>query len=214
MKPIKTVIIPIMGFTQTIAYLVGMLKLWRRLRMRSSEDRFICHPQRWCANWAEVADFINVITHNDALGVPKPTIYVAAYSWGAGWGFIRLAKELKKRGLHISKAVLCDPVYRSPLFPFGWLTRLRTMINKGPLAPRIVIPSNVENVWYFFQTQNKPRAHRLVPQKEGYPVIHPGTDGDENLKPGELEADHAFMDDQPEFIGKVIELFWDVEEAA
>ncbi len=211
MKPIKTVIIPIMGFTQTIAYLVGMLKLWRQLREMSSEDRFICHPQRWCANWADIADFIHAITQN---GGEKPTIYVVAYSWGGGWGFIRLAKELKKRGLHISKAVLCDPVYRSPLLPFGWLTRLRTMINKGPLAPKIVIPSNVENVWHFFQRQNKPQAHKLVAKKQGYPVIHPGIEVRSGLAAGELEADHAFMDDQPEFHSKVLELFWDVKPAA
>lgn len=213
MTPIKTCIIPIMGFTQTIGRNVGMIKLWRQLRDMTSEDRFIERPQRWCSNWADTADFIHGISQN---GEKKPTICVAAYSWGAGWGFIRLAKELKKRGLRIDKAVLCDPVYRSPLLPFGWLTRIRSLINSGPLAPRIVIPSNVENVWYFYQRQNKPRAHRLVPQKEGYPVLHPGIEArpNEGLEAGELDASHAFMDDQPEFIGKVIELFWDVAEAA
>jgi hypothetical protein len=207
MKAIRTAIIPIMGFTQTIGRNVGMIKLWRELRELSAEDRFIAHPQRWCANWSDMAEFLHGITQN---GGDKPTIYVAAYSWGGGWGFIRLAKELKKRGLHIAKAVLCDPVYRSRWHLLKW----RSLVNKGPLAPKIVIPSNVENVWYFFQRQNKPQAHRLVPQKEGYPVLHPGIEAIMGLQPGELEANHEFMDDQPEFREKVLELFWDVKPAS
>ena len=170
--------IPITGFTQHAGAANGFDRLWNTLRPLSSGTTAVVTPQRWRANFDHLADFI------DRHSI-RPTINVYAYSWGCGHGFIQLAKHLKKRGLQIKHAVLCDPVYHS------WLRPWRALI----CSPAIKIPSNVTRVSWFRQYQDKPRATELKAADPRKTHIEP---------PVILQRAHAWMEDAPEFTEKCL----------
>ena len=176
--------IPISGFTQSIDRANGFDKLWLKLRSVVNEETSLLPPQRWHADFAAIAAFIHRMRPQKL-----PDIRVYAYSWGCGHGFITLAKELDKRGLRISHAVLCDPVYHS------WWRPWRAML-AGKWSPPLVIPKNVHQVFWFYQRQNRPQATELIAEAGGT-VIHPGV---------RLGRDHEWMDDAPQFHTKCLEV--------
>lgn len=173
-------IVPITGFTQSIAEPTGFDSLWHRLRDFDVGSSVVLTPQEWKANFGHIAEFI--FRHK---GHTDPPVYVFAYSWGCGRGFVRLAKELKKRGITIDHAVLCDPVYHS------WSRLWRAVL----FSPAIKIPSNVKRVSWFRQEQSYPRATTL--KAVGNTLIEP---------PVTLNNDHAWMDDASEFHAKCLEV--------
>ena len=122
----------ISGFTQTLRAETGSERLWLQLRKHSTPGRMVI-MREWRADWRGVAE------HLSRVCTSTPVIRVYAYSWGGGWGFIRLSRELEKRGLVVASAVLCDPVYRSPWLP-EWLP-------VNPLSmmrfPKIRVPGNL-----------------------------------------------------------------------
>ncbi len=174
--------IPISGFTQSIDRANGFDKLWLNLRPLVNEETSLLPPQRWNANFSGIAEFIHRMRPEKQL----PDIRVYAYSWGCGHGFQRLSKELWKRGLVIRKAVLCDPVYHS------WWRPWRSMI----FSPNITIRKNVNHVDWFFQRQNKPQGTTLV-AATSWTTITAGV---------ELNYNHAYMEDAPEFHAKCLEV--------
>ena len=181
----KKWIVPITGFTQSIDRPNGFDSLWHKLRELPELDgssSVVMTPQEWSASFGHIANFI----HRHKNGSEEPLIYVFAYSWGCGRGFIRLAKELKKRGMSIQHAVLCDPVFHS------WARIWRSMV----FSPAIKIPSNVHRVSWFRQKQNRPRATELVATGK-YTVID---------QPIWLKRSHEWMDDAPEFHEKCLEV--------
>jgi hypothetical protein len=109
-------------------------------------------------------------------------IRVCAYSYGAGYGFIQLARQLEKRGLSIESAVLSDPVRRFRWTPWRALWSL--------WEPHITVPANVREVWYGVQRMNRPHGHHLVAAETNKTIIHPFA---------ELMVTHQYADDHPEF---------------
>ena len=162
-----------MGFTQNIGRDNGATKVWFSLRHLRGETKEVLPPQRWNANAKWIAAFIAENSTTD------PIIRVVSYSWGCGCFFLRLAKELGKRGLKIARAVLCDPVY----YGFGRWWRAFCF------SRAIRIPENVVEVWRLRQRQNKPQATQLLWNKEKT-----------HVRPWiELACNHEFCDDRPEF---------------
>lgn len=186
----------ISGFRQSLGYWNGMLEVDAQLReaghAKSVSSRVEYHV--WRNDWSSVAEYYF------ALGERykgRPIICIYAYSWGAGWGAIRLAKELGKRGLTVKAMVLCDPVYRHPLFLMRWRS-LQYVDWPIVSAPKIKIPANVHGqVFSFYQRRDKPRGHLLVAADEKKTTIMPAV---------ELRADHSHMDEQPEFRERVLQV--------
>lgn len=174
-------IVPISGFTQSIKSGTGFDRLWKKLRTLSGPDIVVVTPQRWCAKFDHLAEFIFRHSQPD-----PPTVIVAAYSWGCGYGALALFKELRKRGIKVDHAVLCDPVYHS------WTRPWRALI----FSEGIVIPSNVREVTWFRQYQDRPRGTNLIPYDEDATLIH---------EPTVLSRGHVYMDDAEPFHRAVLE---------
>jgi hypothetical protein len=182
----------ISGFTQHRGDPTGSQRLWMELRAAVGREpntavEFFC----WNADWNAVAEWI---WRCGPAGEP-PVVFVYAYSWGAGWGFVQLARELRKRGIDVRWAVLCDPVYRHPLLPwlFFWLSISRLF------RPRIVAPPNVDHVWYCVQRLDR------WPQPRGHQVIAAVPRATYVLGPLLLERTHHYMDDAPEWHERALE---------
>jgi len=150
---ILTWIICISGFTQHVGEPTGIHKLWLKLRHNFTNATTQTELWTWNSRWWELAEAIKISRD----GVP-PRVLICAYSWGAGWGFVRLARELRKRGIVVLGAVLADPVYRSRWLSFAW----RSLIG----SPVVSIPDNVRTVRWLRQRNNYPRGHDLVAQNE------------------------------------------------
>lgn len=175
----------ISGFTQSIDRENGFDRLWKKLRPLVSEHVSLLPPQQWKADFSAIAEFIYRMKPENTV----PDIRVYAYSWGCGYGFLELAKQLNKHKLGISEAVLCDPVYYSRWRPWRAIAR-------GRWALPIKIPTNVTRVHWFRQFENRPQATELI--------------GDVNYtlvtKPVILKVKHAYMEDQIEFHTKCLEV--------
>lgn len=166
----------ISGFTQHRGDATGSQKLWLRLKQFTS-PRTAVEYFPWNCDWREIAEWIWRCGPDDR----PPAVYVYAYSWGGGWGFPLLARELKKRGVEIVEAVLCDPVYRPRLRCLAWLALL-------PFTS-IAVPSNVRRVRWFRQTMSlAPRGHALLADDPSKTVIEPAR---------EILATHTYADDSP-----------------
>lgn len=127
------------------------------------ENRF-CGPgvrvrqHAWNDNWTHYAEAVR------RSSTYAPKVVAVGYSWGGGWGLVKLAQALDGYGIKIAKAVLVDPVYRHP-YPWGqWRAFL-------PFIP-IAIPANVGEVWQFRQTTNWPCGHRLMAEDPKATTIH------------------------------------------
>lgn len=178
----------ISGFTQNVHYVHGMLKLSERMRRPESGIVDCCERRiyfnRWNDDWAKIAEHY---WHVADMHLQSLTICVYAYSWGAGWGAMQLAKYLERAEMKIKVMVLCDPVYRHPKWYLRWLS---LMHRDSKLAPAIYIPKNVKEVFHFHQRVNVPSGHKLI------------ATGDTLLRPPiELKRIHQKMDDSWEFHG-------------
>lgn len=139
----------ISGFTQqsTRRNGNGMLDLFLKLsRFRS--PRTSVAIREWHHDWKAQAEQVRIYSD-----WPHPTVAIFAYSWGAGWGAVQLARHLQERGIEVDSLVLSDPVYRHPLWSLSWLSLLSNRT--------ITIPSNVRQVWHYYQRENKPSGHRI-----------------------------------------------------
>lgn len=170
----------ISGFRQRAGRMSGLLRLWRTIGSRLASPTCRVELRRWDEDWADLADWI-WLCWQDAGG-SAPSIRVYAYSWGAGWGFVRLARELQRRGLRVESAVLADPVYRH----WYWLGQWRAFV---PWR-KIRVPANVVNVRWCYQRQNWPRGHRVVAEDKRATVVNCGVP---------VAADHEYVDDHDTF---------------
>jgi hypothetical protein len=171
------------GYRQHEGRMHGALRLWQLLGPLRRPDTVVSY-RAWNANWREIAETIFLASDGG-----EPIIRVYAYSWGAGYGFIRLAKELRDRGIGIKCAVLSDPVYRSPLISLRWLALFHWN--------RITVPSTVGEVWWFRQTLSRLQAHGLRPEAGASTIIH---------EPVTLVRHHYYMDDAPAWHAKCCEV--------
>lgn len=178
-QPIKTWVVVIGGFTQRENSLSGIVRLWRDLHARMESAEAVVSLRTWNSRWADLAEHIFLIQQDQG---ERLKVAVFAYSWGAGFGFVQLSKELNRRGIPVEVAVLSDPVYCSPWYSFRWLAMTSWR--------KIVVPNNVRVVQWFFQRQDKPQSQGLVcadPQRT-------------QLVPGEeLDRSHVYMDDSNQF---------------
>jgi len=174
------------GFNQTTGQRsVGMFQLFKNAcEATKSIDNIRCEIRNYDANMEELASFMLNMAGDSML-----IVNVYAYSWGGGRGFISLARALKKRGVEIRLAVLCDPVYSS------WFSPLRPVLAFNPWA-KITIPSNVNHVNSVHQTQNHPRGHRIVAADRSKTVIHGRV---------LVNRNHAYIDESTQFRDMVIE---------
>jgi hypothetical protein len=160
------------------------MRLWLKLARYRSPETCIA-LKTWNANWWAIAENI---WWTSASPVEKINVFVYAYSWGAGWGFTQLAKQLKKRGIRIRTAVLSDPVYRH------WYTlgQWRAFVPYSSIS----VPNNVDEVFSFVQRQNLPAGH-LCEAASDRTRIH---------LPVELMATHQYMDDASDFHDRVLQI--------
>ncbi|MGE9270706.1 MAG: hypothetical protein ACQKBU_07870 [Verrucomicrobiales bacterium] len=140
--------IPISGFTEDLGKHTGTIALWRKLRRFSSEEVCVQTPRVWNDDWNDIAAMI----HRESA--PETRILVCAYSWGAGHGFIKLARALHRFDRRIETAVLCDPVYRSHTIFGRWLAMVPGL--------KIRVPENVDDVFWLRQRNDRPSGHQPV----------------------------------------------------
>lgn len=176
-----------MGFTQSLSNNSGQISLWLRCRQYSNLENMIMTPVSWSHSPKELAHFIALNSS------PGTKIYGYFYSWGAGWLFRKTVARMKQLGLRFEEIVLCDPVYRSDFFP-PWLP-----INPLSLTriPRLVIPSNVGKVHWFYQKRDYPRGHKIVLEDHNNTQI---------VTKQELTVGHTDMEDAPEYHHTVLRI--------
>ena len=179
-------IICITGFLQRLYTPNGVERLWMKLRENEGPNCCVSLLP-WDTDWRGFAE------HVLRTGPPYQStieIKVAAYSWGAGYGFIKLAQQLNKRGIGIKTAVLSDPVYRNvwALWRSLWSPILG--------EPKIYIPSNVDEVYYFRQREFRPYGCQCVAEDMDCTKI---------VDCGLLQAPHIWMDEAEPFHRKAIE---------
>lgn len=172
---IRRYMILVSGFRQDHRRLTGMDVLLQSLLPFQAPDSWLDYVP-WDHDMAGLAAFMHRHAALDA------EINVAAYSWGAGRGAVRLAEELRERGRRVSRMVLCDPVYRRPWVP-TWFNALPWSLTEGRT---IRFPATVDQVEWFYQRNDKPAGHRPV----GARIISGGV---------ELPYTHAGMEDSAEF---------------
>lgn len=170
----------ISGFQQGLYRPTGLERLWLKLRsLYSSPSTAVClYP--WNFEWEGLANhFLRTVDDPKNLD-----IRVAAYSWGCGYGLLRLAKALRYRGLSIQVAVLSDPVYHS------WWALWRSLWSPLIGEPVITIPANITQCWYFRQRTTIPYGTRCKAEDPIKTQV---------LDYGILNRSHAWMDDATEF---------------
>jgi len=175
-------IITISGFTQDLDKETGIELLWKDIRGYACHDSCVSLPLTWNSDWEAISKFI----HRNSG--ENPTIFMVAYSWGCGRGFVQLSKHLRKFNYKVKHAILCDPVYKPKLWAFSWVA----LIN----IKKIDVHENVERVTWFRQKENLPKGHDLN-------IIGENTVADEPIV---LKLKHADMDNSPEFHNKVKEI--------
>jgi len=178
----QTVICFVMGFTQDLDTLTGQEKLWRKARRLSSPDTLVMTPVPWNTDPSKLAAFI---ARQGDGEVPK--VRFVGYSWGGGWQFPRLATQLMHRAIPVESAVLCDAVYRSPVFP-SWFPFNPMSLMK---TPRITIPTNVKELWYVYQRERSSKLQGHHFRSNGATRIHTGLQID--------GVDHMGIDDHPNY---------------
>lgn len=180
-------IICISGFMQRLYTPNGMEKLWLRLR-EEAESVYCCvslHP--WNTNWKQ---FVQHILRTGPVERTSLDIRVAAYSWGCGYGLVNLSKELHKNGVYIKTAVLSDPVYHN-----NW-TLWRSLWSPILGQPKVYIPENVLEVYYFRQKEERPYGCQCVAEDFEQTKI---------VDCGYLRNIHTRMDDATDFHNKACE---------
>lgn len=150
----------ISGFTQTTKKVNGVSELfkwaWRERRVVGAEGYRI-ELYTWRANWEAVAEYCYRV-----LGVER--VFICAYSWGVGWGAVELSKYLQNLGIKVGWLISCDGVYRWGKLSIARANPLnfRTLIHRGPFAPKIKISSNVAEVYPLRQYNGRLKGHDFI----------------------------------------------------
>lgn len=176
------------GFLQDQTSYHGMLDLRENMMPEFSHgatNRVMLLP--WNADWKRFALELAIVLRINAL---KPLINAAGFSYG-GTGILRLCHALEPLGIKVDTLTLCDPVTH----PWYWPTPLPaiTSMLSRDWAYRLKVPSNVREVWSFYQQNNRPQGHRL---KCSEPTIE--------HDPVKVDRIHTRMDDFDGFHERVI----------
>lgn len=190
----------ISGFKQHIGQPHGVDKIKEKL----VNDCYFCNGHsrvylyRWNSNWNHIAEDLWLVQQR--YEVPL-LIGVYAYSWGAGWGALELARVLQKFGVSIYKMVLCDPIYRHPRLTLRWLSLLRRRhLFFGP--PLIRVPKNVKEVFSLRQEVDRPQGHHLIYE----------SDDTKRHRPVLLNVCHGKADNHKKFHDLVLSVASDIRE--
>lgn len=181
-KPAKW-IVPIMGFRERTRSETGLERIWKGLRPLASSSTVLVTPYEWNE---DLGGLVNFILRNSQGGPVE--VMVIAYSWGCGVGFLQLARGAARVGLPITVAVLCDPVYRSPIFP-AWFPFNPLSVSRV-FRPAIKVPASVERVEWVRQNLDIPQGHNLVAEDPDRTKIGLGR---------YVRSGHTRIDDSPEF---------------
>jgi hypothetical protein len=174
----RTWLVLIGGFTQAEHRPGGMLRLYQRLdQLRRPGVEISFRP--WNCRWRRFARRMHLLGS-------ELQVLLFAYSYGAGWGAVRLARRLQAHGTPIAHAVLSDPVARS-----RWLLpNLAAWLPRGwRFKPRIHMPANVRRITYFAQQHGPPYAS---PVRSDDPAVVPRVHLVSHVP-------HVAMDDLPAF---------------
>jgi len=167
----RRAIIVIGGFTENPYHPTGSFALQQMLfdSFTRHEDHgnmiIVFTTKNWKHDWKGFASYLN-INHFEKC-------YVAAYSWGAGYGLKEFAKYFTGK----INATLCDPVYYSKYFWMRWKA-IRRRFNKIKYTSNVT----VDNV--FYQEMDEP-GNDIVAGFEG--------------KRTRLCVPHRQMDDHPAY---------------
>lgn len=177
--------IAISGFRQGEDRPNGLLDLWlRHLRLFQARDVFAAY-RPWNHDWQGMARLIEL----SAAATPKRDVLIGiyAYSYGAGWGAIRLCEHLAALGLSVQQCVLSDPVHRYALPLANWRA-LRWFAD----GAQVKVPPNVRAVDWLYQDHDPLiRGHRVVAADPQRTTVSAGFHVPATL--------HNAMDNHPEF---------------
>jgi pimeloyl-ACP methyl ester carboxylesterase len=146
-------VITIRGFTEDDSERTGTDDLfWDVIRKFAGREVTTIHPINWNANMDHLVSTL------ERYSIDK--VIMVSYSWGAGYGAMKLAKKLKKTKINIISMLLCDPVYRPTWVP-AWMGVLPFIPALNPLR-KIRVPANVAKVRWVRQFISLPQAHNLL----------------------------------------------------
>lgn len=187
--PVKSWLYVITGYLQTRGTRTRLVGLWKRLHDCYASPSTVVALCPWSTDWDAEAEFV----YRLSCKFGRPSVRVFAYSWGAGWGFTRFACALGRRSIHVTDAVLSDPVYRHGYRLGNWRALVRW--------PRIAIPPTVRRAEYFTQDAGWLRGHKLR-------AVGPNTilEGPREV----VRSTHGAMDERPEFLNRCLEVAADV----
>lgn len=192
----KVVYQPISGFTENTRRITGTERAWHKCRPLFNASTWIATPREWNADWREVAALIARNTSEASR------IVLSGYSWGAGWGVLKLAKHLNTMDRGIYSAVLVDPVYRlrgTPTKPqvLAGITNPWSLLGKTEMARDwlpIKIPKYFRQVSYFRQAIDRPCGRRLVAEDPKTTLVKPAK---------WLQVGHARVDEQQRVLDEI-----------
>lgn len=146
---IRSFVYLIGGRSQKTGGDTGMMRLWAMLfrwraeaRIATTAFTFIM-PREWNESVAEMAGLLR----RHGLPAGDRRVIIAGYSWGAGFGAPRLARELGRANTDVDLLILIDPIYRSRLPLAFRLLAFTTWFG-------ISIPANVRRVIIYRQRRD------------------------------------------------------------
>lgn len=171
-----TAIIMIRGFTEDDSESTGTEDVFFDIvRKFANDDVTTFHPLNWNH------DFDSMVRILDRYCIDK--LILIGYSWGAGYGCVKLAKKLRKTKVNIISCLMCDPVYRPSWIP-AWMGIL-PFLQSLNTSRRIKIPTNIKKTRWVRQFLSIPRGHDL--------------DGFNISRAKVLQYSHAAIDSSPEW---------------
>lgn len=194
---IKTCNTFIFGYTQHRDRLTGIARAWGACQAETRDPSIVNRgPMAWDVNWRLEARFVR----NFCNEATQHNIF--AYSWGAGWGAMEYARQLWTAGNyeHVTM-VLADPVFcdHRPWMRWNTISNRYEWMRKVIPQKTILIPRNVDEVWWSRQENNWPRAMSLEKEIGQKTIIH--------TPEFEHDLGHARMDDADWFQDKVKEIW-------
>lgn len=156
----------------------------------------------WDSDWSGIAEWIFRASQN---GSP-PTIMLVAYSWGVGYGALRLLHELRRRGVRVNIVVLSDGVRHfggSVMHRLG-VSQVAAYRSRPFGKPQIKLYDDAIGELHWFHQNNFDlfdrnswlRGHDIVRQSDGKKFDN------EYVISG---VQHRYMDELQEFRDKVME---------
>ena len=168
------------GFTQSEKTYNGIADLSTHMRELADCRKVWIHTPPF------VWDKDEKVTGAYLASIGAREVMVIGYSWG-GNKAVRLAEELRDRGIKVPYLILCDPVKRpAPISYLGKITWFRKMI-------RFLLPENVVKAAVFVQSKKWPYGFSVDP------VLSTHVE-EEHV----LDIPHELMDSYPAFHEKAL----------